>query len=167
MGRYHDGKGQGTGYIGQAAGWDDKFIPGLKRIADAIHEQKAVAGFQLMDCGRVGAVETDYCHGPSAVPQRLRIFKPVEEMSNADVKQVVQEHIDSARRGVEAGFDIMEISGIVGYLISNFISSYTNRRTDEYGGDIRGRMQAAVEIIQGVKAVCGPDIPPGIRLCSE
>jgi 2,4-dienoyl-CoA reductase (NADPH2) len=61
----------------------------------------------------------------------------------------------------------MEISGIVGYLISNFISSYTNRRTDEYGGDIRGRMRAVVEIIQGVKAVCGPDIPLGIRLCSE
>jgi 2,4-dienoyl-CoA reductase (NADPH2) len=61
----------------------------------------------------------------------------------------------------------MEISGIVGYLISNFISSYTNRRTDEYGGDIRGRMQAVVEIIKGVKSVCGPDIPVGIRLCSE
>jgi 2,4-dienoyl-CoA reductase (NADPH2) len=167
QGVYMDEKRQGQGYVGQAAAWDDKFIPGLKRIADAIHEQKAVAGFQLMDCGRVGAVEVDYCHGPSAVPQRLRIFKPVEEMSNADVKQVVQEHIDAAKRGLEAGFDIMEISGIVGYLISNFISSYTNRRTDEYGGDIRGRMQAAVEIIQGVKAVCGPDIPLGIRLCSE
>ncbi|MGD8961041.1 MAG: FAD-dependent oxidoreductase [Desulfobacterales bacterium] len=167
QGVYMDEKRQGQGYVGQAAAWDDKFIPGLKRIAEAIHEQKAVAGFQLMDCGRVGAVEVDYCHGPSAVPQRLRIFKPVEEMTNADVKTVVQQHIDAAKRGIEAGFDIMEISGIVGYLISNFISSYTNRRTDEYGGDIRGRMQAVVEIIQGVKEACGPDIPVGIRLCSE
>ena len=167
QGVYMDEKRQGQGYVGQAAAWDDKFIPGLKRIADAIHEHKAVAGFQLMDCGRVGAVEVDYCHGPSAVPQRLRIFKPVQEMSNADVKQMIQEHIDAAKRGLEAGFDIMEISGIVGYLISNFISSYTNRRTDEYGGDLRGRMQAAVEIIQGVKAACGPDVPLGIRLCSE
>jgi 2,4-dienoyl-CoA reductase (NADPH2) len=167
QGVYMDEKRQGQGYVGQAAAWDDKFIPGLKRIADAIHEQKAVAGFQLMDCGRVGAVEVDYCHGPSAVPQRLRIFKPVQEMSNADVKKMIQEHIDAAKRGLEAGFDIMEISGIVGYLISNFISSYTNRRTDEYGGDIRGRMRAAAEIIQGVKEVCGPDVPLGIRLCSE
>jgi 2,4-dienoyl-CoA reductase (NADPH2) len=167
QGVYMDEKRQGQGYVGQAAAWDDKFIPGLKRIAEAIHEQKAVAGFQLMDCGRVGAVEVDYCHGPSAVPQRLRIFKPVEEMTTADVKTVVQQHIDAAKRGIEAGFDIMEISGIVGYLISNFISSYTNRRTDEYGGDIRGRMQAVVEIIQGVKEACGPDIPVGIRLCSE
>jgi 2,4-dienoyl-CoA reductase (NADPH2) len=167
QGVYMDEKRQGQGYVGQAAAWDDKFIPGLKRIADAIHEQKAVAGFQLMDCGRVGAVEVDYCHGPSAVPQRLRIFKPVQEMTKDDIKAMVQEHIDAARRGIEAGFDIMEISGIVGYLISNFISSYTNRRTDEYGGDIRGRMRAVVEIIEGVKAVCGPDIPVGIRLCSE
>ncbi len=167
QGVYMDEKRQGQGYVGQAACWDDKFIPGLKRIAEAIHEGKAVAGFQLMDCGRVGAVEVDYCHGPSAVPQRLRIFKPVQEMSKEDVQNMIQQHVDAARRGIEAGFDVMEISGIVGYLISNFISSYTNRRTDEYGGDIRGRMQAVVEIIQGVKDVCGPDVPVGIRLCSE
>jgi 2,4-dienoyl-CoA reductase (NADPH2) len=167
QGVYMDEKRQGQGYVAQAAAWDDKFIPGLKRLADAVHEQRAVAGFQLMDCGRVGAVEVDYCHGPSAVPQRLRIFKPVQEMTKDDIKTMIQQHIDAAKRGIEAGFDIMEISGIVGYLISNFISSYTNRRTDEYGGDIRGRMRAVVEIIQGVKKVCGPDIPVGIRLCSE
>jgi len=167
QGVYMDPGRQGQGYVGQAACWDDKFIPGLKRIADAVHAERAVAGFQLMDCGRVGAVDVDYCHGPSAVPQRLRIFKPVQEMTKADIQDVVRQHVDAARRGVAAGFDMMEISGIVGYLISNFISSYTNRRNDEYGGDIRGRMRMVVEIIQGVKKVCGPDVPVGIRLCSE
>ncbi len=167
QGVYMDEARKGQGYVGQAACWDDKYIPGLKRLADAIHGEKAVAGFQLMDCGRVGAVEVDSGHGPSTVPQRLRIFKPMYEMTNAEVKEMVQQSVDAARRGVEAGFDIIEISGIVGYLISNFLSSYTNRRTDEYGGDIRGRCQAMVEIIQGVKEVCGPDIPVGIRLCSE
>ncbi len=167
QGVYMDKAGKGQGYVGQAAAWDDKFIPGLKRIADAIHEQRAVAGFQLMDCGRVGAVEVESGHGPSTVPQRLRIFKPMYEMTKAEVKEMVQQHVAAAKRGIEAGFDIMEISGIVGYLVSNFISSYTNRRTDEYGGDIRGRMQAVVEIIQGVKAACPPDMPVGIRLCLE
>jgi 2,4-dienoyl-CoA reductase (NADPH2) len=167
QGVYMDPGRQGQGYVGQAACWDDKFIPGLKRIADAIHAERAVAGFQLMDCGRVGAVEVDYCHGPSAVPQRLRIFKPVQAMTKADVQEVVRQHMEAARRGVAAGFDMMEISGIVGYLISNFISSYTNRRTDEYGGDIRGRMRMVVEVIQAVKKACGPDVPVGIRLCSE
>ncbi|MGD2271660.1 MAG: FAD-dependent oxidoreductase [Desulfobacterales bacterium] len=167
QGVYMDEKRKGQGYVGQAAAWDDKFIPGLKRIADAIHDQKAVAGFQLMDCGRVGAVEVAEGHGPSTVPQRLRVFKPMKEMTRAEVKEMIQQHIDAAKRGVAAGFDVMEISGIVGYLISNFISSYTNRRTDEYGGDIRGRMQAVVEVIQGVKQVLPPDMPLGIRLCSE
>lgn len=167
QGVYMDEARKGQGYVGQAACWNDKFIPGLKRLADAIHEEKAIAGFQLMDCGRVGAVEVDAGHGPSTVPQRLRIFKPMYEMTHAEVKEMIQQHVDAAKRGIEAGFDIIEISGIVGYLISNFLSSYTNRRTDEYGGDVRGRSQSMIEIIQGVKEVCGPDIPLGIRLCSE
>ena len=167
QGVYMDEARKGQGYVGQAGCWDDKYVPGLKKIADAIHGEKAIAGFQLMDCGRVGAVEVPSGHAPSTVPQRLRIFKPMFEMTNAEVKEMIQQHVDAARRGVDAGFDVIEISGIVGYLLSNFISSYTNRRTDEYGGDIRGRCQAMIEIIQGVKEVCGPDIPVGIRLCSE
>lgn len=167
QGVYMDEARMGQGYVGQAACWDDKYIPGLKRMADAIHAERAVAGFQLMDCGRVGAVEVPHGHGPSTVPQRLRIFKPMYEMTKEEIKEMVQQHVDATKRGIAAGFDIIEISGIVGYLISNFISSYTNRRTDEYGGDIRGRMKAVVETIQGVKEVCGPDIPVGIRLCAE
>jgi 2,4-dienoyl-CoA reductase (NADPH2) len=167
QGVYMDPERKGQGYVGQAACWDDKFIPGLKRLADAIHSQKAIAGFQLMDCGRVGAVEVDHGKGPSTVPQRLRIFRPMYEMSKDDIKLMIQQHLDSARRGLEAGFDVMEISGIVGYLISNFVSSYTNRRKDEYGGDIRGRMKAVVEIIEGLKKLCPKDVPVGIRLCAE
>ena len=167
QGVYMDKNRQGQGYVGQAAAWDDKFTPGLKRLADAIHSERAVAGYQLMHCGRVGAVDVQYCQGPSSVPQRLRIFRSVQEMTKKDIKQCVKEHVDATRRGLEAGFDIMEISGIVGYLLSNFISSYTNRRTDEYGGDLRGRMRAVVEIIQEVKKTCGKDVPLGIRLCAE
>jgi 2,4-dienoyl-CoA reductase (NADPH2) len=166
QGVYMDEKRQGQGYVGQAAAWHDKFIPGLKRLADAIHEQRAVAGCQLMHCGRVGAVEVDYCQGPSDVPQRLRIFRPVQEMTKRDIKQCIKQHIEATERLLKAGFDIVEISGIVGYLLSNFVSGYTNRRTDEYGGDIRGRMRFVVELIQEVKKVCG-DVPLGIRLCAE
>lgn len=167
QGVYMDQKRQGQGYIGQAAAWDDKYIPGLKRLADAIHSQRAVAGCQLMHCGRVGGVDVPRAQGPSYVPQRLRVFTPVEEMTKEDIKRCIQEHADAARRALEAGFDVIEISGIVGYLISNFISSYTNRRTDEYGGDIRGRMQMVVETIQVCKEVCGDEVPLGIRLCAE
>ena len=166
QGVYMDEKRMGQGYVGQAAAWDDKFVPGLTRFVDAIHEERAVAACQLMHCGRVGAVEVDKCQGPSIVPQRLRIFRPVQEMTKADIKQCLKEHLDATERLLKAGFDVVEISGIVGYLLSNFVSSYTNRRTDEYGGDIRGRMKFVVELVQGVKKMCG-DVPVGIRLCAE
>lgn len=167
QGVYMDPGGVGQGYVGQAAAWDDKFIPGLARLAEAIHAEKAVAGYQLMHCGRVGAIEAPMCEGPSSVPQRLRLFRAVREMTKDDIKRCIKEHVDATRRGLEAGYDVIEISAIVGYLLSNFISSYTNRRKDEYGGDIRGRMQFVVEIIQAVKDVCGPKVPVGIRMCAE
>lgn len=166
QGVYMDEKRQGQGYVGQAAAWHDKFIPGLKRLADVIHEEGAIAACQLMHCGRVGAIETEYCQGPSDVPQRLRIFRPVQVMTKEDIKQCIKEHVEATERLLKAGFDIVEISGIVGYLLSNFVSSYSNKRTDEYGGDIRGRMRFVVELIQEVKKICG-DVPVGIRLCAD
>ena len=167
QGVYMDPGRFGQGYVGQAAAWDDKFIPGLKRLADAIHDEGAISNYQLMHCGRVGGVETPVCVGPTAMPQRLRVFRPVKEMSHDDIKTCIQEHAEAARRGIEAGFQMMEISGIVGYLISNFLSSYTNRRTDEYGGDIEGRCTFMVETIHAVHEVIGDGVPLHIRLCAE
>lgn len=167
QGVYMDPKGEGQGYVGQAAAYDDKFIPGLKRLADAIHEEDAISNYQLMHCGRVGGVELPYCVGPTKIPQRLRVFKPVKEMSKEDIETCIKEHGDATKRGLEAGFQIMEISGIVGYLVSNFLSAYTNRRTDEYGGDIEGRCTIMVRIIEAVRDVCGNDVPIVIRLCAE
>jgi 2,4-dienoyl-CoA reductase (NADPH2) len=167
QGVYMDKEREGKGYVGQAAAWDDKFIPGLKRLSDAIHEEGALSNYQLMHCGRVGGVEIGYCVGPSAVQQRLRVLEPVREMSVADIEECIQQHADAALRGVKAGYDFMEISGIVGYLISNFLSAYTNRRTDKYGGDIEARCTFMMEVIRAVREAIGPDMPLIIRLCAE
>jgi len=167
QGAYTDPVGAGKGYVGMMAIWDDKFIPGLKRLANAIKKYDSVSCLQLMHCGRVGGIELPYTVGPSDVPQKLPIFRPPREMTLEDIQQCIQEHVDGARRAVEAGFDIIEISGIVGYLLSNFISSYTNKRTDEYGGDIKGRSKFVTDIIKGCKEVCGDDVAVGIRLCGE
>ena len=103
---------------------------------------------------------------PSVVPQKLSYFKPPREITKDEIKKALQDHIDAARRAKDAGFDMIELSGIVGYLISTFISRYTNKRDDEYGGDLRQRCRLMVEIIQGVKAQIG-DMPVGIRLCGH
>ena len=165
QGAYADPSGAGQGYVGMMGVWDDKFIPGLRKMADVIHKGDALACFQLMHCGRVGRINLPYTVGPSFIPQRLRRFRQPRKMSIPEVEACIQEHIDGARRAVEAGFDIIEISGIVGYLISNFISKFTNWRSDEYGGDIHGRCTFMRKIIEGVRKEVGSDISIGIRLC--
>jgi len=165
QGAYTDPRGEGQGYAGMMGIWDDKFIPGLKKMADVIHKSDALACLQLMHCGRVGGINLPYTVGPSAIPQRLRRFRPQKKMSIAEVEECIHEHVIGARRAVEAGFDIIEISGIVGYLVSNFISSYTNWRSDEFGGDIHGRCTFMRKIVEGIRKEIGNDIAIGIRLC--
>ena len=167
QGAFTDPRGEGKGYVGMMAIWDDKFIPGLKKIADVIKKYDAVPCLQLMHCGRVGGIELPYTAGPSDVPQKLPIFRPPKAMTREEIQQCIQEHVDGAVRAVEAGFQIVEVSGIVGYLISNFISSYTNKRTDEYGGDIHGRCRFMREILEGIRKAVPSDVAIGIRLCGE
>ena len=69
QGAYTDPRGEGQGYVGMMGVWDDKYIPGLKKLADAIHKGDALACFQLMHCGRVGGINLPYTVGPSAIPQ--------------------------------------------------------------------------------------------------
>ena len=148
QGAFTDPTGEGKGYVGMMGIYDDKFIPGLTRIADAIHEYDSVAILQLMDCGRVGGIHLDYTVGPSVVPQRIPRFREPREMTVEQIERVVQNNHDGALRTVEAGYDAVEISGIVGYLISNFNSAYTNRRTDAYGGTVEKRAKFMCDIIR-------------------
>lgn len=166
QGAYPDKKGEGKGFKGMMSINDDRYIPGLKRIADVIRANGALSSIQILHCGREGGIELDYCLMPSVVPQKLSYFKPPREITKEEIRQAVKDHVAAARRAREAGFDMIELSGIVGYLISTFISRYTNKRTDEYGGDLRQRCRLMVEVIGGVKAEVG-DMPVGIRLCGH
>ncbi|HUT78162.1 MAG TPA: FAD-dependent oxidoreductase [Polyangia bacterium] len=167
QGAYTDPRGEGQGYVGMMGIWDDKFIPGLKRINDAIHKYDSISVLQLMHCGRVGGINLNYTVGPSAVKQRIPRFREPVEMTREQIEIAIKEHVDGALRCREAGYDAVEISGIVGYLISNFISSYTNQRTDEYGGDVKGRARFMTDIVSGIRKALGPDYPIIIRLCSD
>ena len=167
QGAYTDKYGEGQGYVGMMSISDDKFIPGLKRISDAIRKHGAKSVLQLMHCGRVGGINIDYTVGPSVVKQRIPRFREPVEMTKEEIQVCIEEHVQGARRTVEAGFDAVEISGIVGYLLSNFISSYTNLRTDEYGGDVKGRAKFMTDIVSGIRKQVGPDYPIVIRLCAD
>jgi len=165
QGAFPDARGEGKGFKGMMAICDDRFIPGLARISDVIRRNGALSCLQILHCGREGGVDLDYCLMPSVVPQKLSYFKTPREITSAQIKESVADHVKAARRALEAGFDMLEISGIVGYLISTFVSRYTNKRTDEYGGDLRSRCRLMVETLQAVKAEVGQKVPVGIRLC--
>jgi 2,4-dienoyl-CoA reductase (NADPH2) len=166
QGAYPDRRGEGKGFRGTMSIAEDRFIPGLARLAKVIKDNGALAACQILHCGREGGVDLDYCLMPSVVPQRLSYFKPPREITPAEIKQAVKDHVAAARRAVAAGYDIIELSGIVGYLISTFISRYTNKRQDEYGGEtVRERCRLMVEILGGIKAEVGDKVPVGIRLC--
>jgi 2,4-dienoyl-CoA reductase (NADPH2) len=107
QGAYVDEKGEGKGFKGMMAIWDDRFIPGLARLAEVIRQNGALSALQLLHCGREGGVQLDYCVMPSVVPQKLSYFKPPREISVARIKESINDHVKAARRAVRAGFDMV------------------------------------------------------------
>ena len=85
-------------------------------------------------------------------------------MTTADIEEIIESFAQAARRAKEAGFDAVEFHGAHGYLIAQFMSAYSNRRTDKYGGDLRSRMRFALEILQASRLQVGPDFPHHLPL---
>lgn len=164
QGAYPDVTGEGKAYHRQLAIYDDRFIPGLKRVADLFHEKKAVAIQQVLHGGRYGGIDLGYCLQPSDTPQTLRHFRPPREMTRDDILRAVEDHAAAAQRCVQAGYDGVEVTSFLGYLMSTFLSPFTNRRTDEYGGSVEKRARFMVEIIQSLRKAVGPEKLVIIRL---
>jgi 2,4-dienoyl-CoA reductase-like NADH-dependent reductase (Old Yellow Enzyme family) len=95
---------------------------------------------------------------PSPIPVKPGALVP-REMDRDDIKQVIASHVEATRRSMDAGFDICEIHGAHGYIVQQFLSPITNKRTDGYGGDIQGRMRFALELIEAVRAAWPADRP--------
>ncbi|MFH0730286.1 MAG: FAD-dependent oxidoreductase [Pseudomonadota bacterium] len=164
QGAYPDATGEGKAYHRQLAIYDDRFIPGLNRVANLFHENNAVAIQQILHGGRYGGIDLGYCFQPSDTPQTLRHFRPPREMTKENIQQAVEDHALAARRCVQAGYDGVEVTSFLGYLMSTFLSPFTNRRTDEYGGTVEKRARFMVEIIQALRKAVGPEKLVIIRL---
>jgi len=164
QGAYPDPKGEGKAYFRQLSITDDKYIPGFKRIADLIHQHGAIAIQQILHGGRYGGIDLDYCVQPSAVPQTLRHFRRPQAMTKAEIKRCIEDHALAARRAMEAGFDGIEITSFMGYLLSNFNSKFTNVRRDEYGGSVQNRGRFMCDLIQAVRETIGENALLIVRL---
>lgn len=158
----------GKGYIGHLGASDDKFIPGLKKIADAIRENGAKSACQIMHTARYAHVKrygiADLPTGPSAMKSPLRKFGESRGLTNEEVKEMVKLYGHAARRIKEAGFDAVEMRAHGGYLGASFLSPWSNRRTDEYGGSLENRARFVLEFIQEVRNTVGSDYPLIMRL---
>ncbi|MGM0751363.1 MAG: NADPH dehydrogenase NamA [Bacillota bacterium] len=131
--------------------WDDEHIEGLKELVGLIKEQGAKTGIQLAHAGRKAVLEGDIL-APSAIPFNEEMKMPVEMTAN-DIKETITAFIKGAERAKKAGFDVIEIHGAHGYLINEFLSPLSNKRTDEYGGSAENRYRFLREVIDGIQQV--------------
>lgn len=143
--------------------WDDDHVTGLKELNEQIHAYGAKSGIQLGHAGRKAELESTI-HAPSAIAFNEN-YKEPKEMSTDDIQATITAFTEGARRSKEAGFDIIELHGAHGYLISQFLSPLTNKRTDSYGGSRENRYRFLSEIIDSVKSTW--DGPIFVRISTD
>ncbi|WP_020587798.1 FAD-dependent oxidoreductase [Desulfobacter curvatus] len=145
---------------------DDKFIPGLTRLADTIRENGSRCAVQINHAGRYNfsfLINGKQPVAPSAVASKMTRETP-RALEISEIQQTIESFANAATRVKKAGFDAVEILSGTGYLISEFLSPLTNQRTDEYGGSLQNRMRFGMEAAQAVRDAVGPDYPLIVRM---
>ena len=153
----------------QLGAYRDRFIPGLKKLAGLAHEAGTKIAMQIHHAGRESHFlgSQGKALGPSAIPSIVFRTTP-REMTLEDIKETVAAFGSAAARAREAGFDAVEIHCAHGYLLTQFLSTLSNRRTDEYGGStLKERSRFVLEVIKEVRQKVGPDFPISLRISTE
>jgi len=158
----------GKGFIHELGLHTDDVIPGLEQLAQAAHAQGVVIGPQLYHAGRQTSSKTTGMQpvAPSPIPDPTtnEIPKPLEI---EEIHDIVEAYAQAARRAQEADCDFVEIHGGHGYLITQFLSPFSNIRDDLYGGSEEGRMRFVSEVFRAVRKVVGPKFPVTIRISAD
>lgn len=146
---------------------DDSMLPGLTSMAAAVHDAGGRIALQLAHAGAEAAQQLTGLQpaGPSAMKNGSDV--EAREMSPDDIRATVAAFAAGAARAQRAGFDGVQIHAAHGYLLSQFLSPYFNKRTDEYGGSIQNRARIVVEIVKAIRAAVGPVYPVMIKMNSE
>lgn len=159
---------RGRGWIPHLSAESDDAVPGLRRLAESIKNAGSVAILQLMHCGRQTRSEVigEQPVAPSPIPCP-RFQEMPRALSADEIAGIVQSFAAAAKRGVEAGFDGIEIHGAHGYLIGQFLSPFSNERTDGYGGDVAARTRFLHEIVAATREILGPGKVLSVRLSGK
>ncbi len=158
----------GRGFYNELGIHKDELIPGLRELATLVHEGHAKIAIQLFHAGRQTSSAVTGTQPVAPSPLADPVTKEIpRELSLAEIQECEEAFVQAARRAKEAGFDAVEVHGAHGYLIGQFLSPFSNRRTDEYGGDLEGRSRFAVEIVRKIRQVVGDDYPILFRISAD
>ena len=158
--------------------WNETQRDAWRRIVDFVHARSAARiCLQLGHSGRKGSTQLGWEQmdhplpsgnwpilAPSPLPYLPGVSQTPREMTRADMQQICDEFARSTRLGLAAGFDMLELHMAHGYLLASFLSPLTNRRTDGFGGEVRGRLRFPLEVLAAVRAAWPEDRPLSVRI---
>ena len=158
--------------------WNDAQVAAWRRITDFGRAQGAVMGLQLAHAGRKASVYPEWGFGDrkgtlpraeggwqtvSASGLAFGDYAAPRALAAEELPEVVAAFVAGARRALDAGFDLVEVHAAHGYLLHQFLSPLSNERTDDYGGSLENRARLLLEIVRGVRAEVGDDVPVLVR----
>jgi len=163
--------------------WEDGHIEPLKRIVQFAHSQGQKIGVQIAHAGRkassvapwlsLGDAATEEAGGwpqdvvaPSAIPFSERFPQP-KALTIEGIQRIKDAFVAAAKRAIQAGFDVIEIHNAHGYLLHEFLSPVSNKRTDAYGGSFENRIRLTVETVEAVRAAIPPETPLFVRISAD
>src|SRR5689334_4737983 len=162
---------------GDSGIWSNAHAEAFKPISAFIKSQEAVAGIQLAHAGRKASTDVPWRRGrflrageggwqtlaPSPIPFN-ETDEPPREMTREDIDEVISQFVEATRRSVEAGFETVEIHMAHGYLLHEFLSPLSNRRTDEFGGSLEARARFPLQVARAVRAAFPSRLPAFVRI---
>jgi 2,4-dienoyl-CoA reductase-like NADH-dependent reductase (Old Yellow Enzyme family) len=154
--------------FGNLHAYRDEIVPWLRRMTDEVHEHGAACMIQLTHLGRrTGWAQDDWLPVVAPSPLREPAHRAIpKEAEDWDIERIVGKYADAAERMQAAGMDGIEIESY-GHLFDQFWSPLTNRRTDEYGGSLDGRLRFGWEVLGAIRARVGPDYIVGLRMAVD
>jgi 2,4-dienoyl-CoA reductase-like NADH-dependent reductase (Old Yellow Enzyme family) len=143
----------------------DEILPDLKRLTDSVHSEGAAVSIQLGHCGYF-ASEADTGYKPLGASRKFNLFRLSfpQVMTEHDINAVIEQFADAALMAKQAGFDAVELHSGHGYLLSQFLSPYTNKRQDLYGGSLENRLRFPATVIRRVREVMEPGFPILVKM---
>ena len=155
----------GQSDIYQQGIYDDRFVEPYLKITERVHRYSSKIVLQIVHGGRQATFSDEFPVpiAPSSIKDGHSAAIP-REMTDAEILEVIEAFTKAAVRAKKAGFDGVQLHCAHGFLLSNFISSYTNRRTDRWGGSVANRARIVTEIVRRIKEEAGDDFPILVKL---